>query len=216
MKNLRQFLLLLTFGSTLTLSAFSVPVTVAVEDPQTAPAQDVLVILRSIDRPGTSERRLTDKAGIARFDIAETGLFQVIATEPFGGWTTRVKEFLVGPSDPVEVKLTVGLLGEQYHEYLVPNVKVTLVDGNGHPLGQTAFLTRSDSGCETRWYLTDANGSADVKAISSPLILVVEHKGKVYERPIIPASQYRAAKEWCDCEQWPSIPIPERITIRVE
>jgi hypothetical protein len=215
MRNSRCFLFLLTCGLMLPLSAFPVPVKVTVSDPQTAPLQDVLVIVQRIDRPGVSKRRLTDNIGAARFDIAEAGLFQVIATEPFGVWTTKVKEFRVGPRDPVEVELTLGMVGEEYHEHLSPIIKVTLLDSTGQPLKETAFLTRSDSGCEVHWHVTDANGSAEVKATSSPLMLVVEHNDKVYERPIIPVSLSRATKEWCDCVEWTTTPIPDKILISI-
>jgi hypothetical protein len=122
-----------------------------------------LVIVRSLEGNGESFRELTDQAGAVPRQELASGLYQLIATCPYGLCQTAVHEFMVA-SDPIHLKLPLKAV-EIVNTLIVGNVKhrkVIVQDRQGRPVASAQILVRDATAQHRRWYQTGAKGTVKI------------------------------------------------------
>jgi hypothetical protein len=164
----------------LTVSATAEPtkLTVLVTDPAGKGMANVLLIVRSVERPGLGLPYLTDANGRSRGVDLGTGIHQIIASCPFGFCETTAYEFL--PTEVgSELKLTVGVKRDKSADALNGTSRISsntiwsalaanekmnrsiikAVDHQGSPFPDVLLIVlSSDDKKEIGRYLTDSSG----------------------------------------------------------
>jgi hypothetical protein len=122
-----------------------------------------LVIVRSLEGNGESFRALTDQAGAVPKQELAPGLYELIATCPYGVCQTAVREFIVA-SDPIHLKLPLKLVAI-VNTVIVGDVKhrkVIVQDRQGRPVASAQILVRDASAQHHKWYQTGAKGTVKI------------------------------------------------------
>jgi hypothetical protein len=175
--------------------AFAGRVSLSVKDASGAPFPKVLVIIRRLEFKGEVLRGLTDREGIVPGVDLQPGLYRVIATYPYGLWSTGVREFLV-TSEPLNLSITlhstpttddIGFIG-------APSRTVHVVDRNGNPISGAEVLVRDETATHEMWYTSNSMGDAEVELFADPTILVVVDPPYLVERSISVPSRSNTAR----------------------
>ena len=146
-------------------NAQAVPFHVVALDETGADFPDVLIIVRSLDGGIESFRALTDESGAVPAHELSPGLYQIIATCPYGICRTFVQEFMVA-SKPIDLKLSLKVAATPGNPITVGPVEhrqVEVQDREGKPLASIQILVRDATSQNVRWYETDANGGARIE-----------------------------------------------------
>jgi uncharacterized surface anchored protein len=147
---------------------------VSTADETGAAFPDVLVMVRSLEGNGESFRALTDQAGAVPKQELAPGLYQLIATCPYGLCQTAVREFIVA-SDPIHSKLPLKVVA-MVNTVIVGDVKhrqVEVQDREGRPLASAQILVRDETAQHHKWYRTGANGTVTIDLPPGDEITVV-------------------------------------------
>lgn len=121
----------------------------------------VLVLTRSLDRKGeVISRELSDADGFTPPIDLPPGLYQAVATFPFGGLSTRVQEFVLADNPKtVELHMFGGTIDTVQ---ATVKVEVTVVDRAGHPVANATVLGRDPEAKFMDWSRTDGQGHTTV------------------------------------------------------
>ena len=136
---------------------------------------DVLVIVQSLEGNGESFRALTDQAGAIPKQELAPGLYQLVATCPYGVCQTTVREFMVA-SDPIHLRLPLEFLPPKGCTVIVGDVKhrqVEVQDREGKPLASVQILVRDETAQHHKWYQTGVNGRVKIDLPPGDEITVV-------------------------------------------
>ena len=162
------------------------PTTLRVVDGSGAPAKDVLVIVKSFGQGYEDvSRHLTDEQGRVPTMDLQPGVYQAIATSPYGIWETSVKEFLV---EDKSFELTLTVTPQPTHGFgdVVPlvnaTVEVQIVASDGIPASDAeVFVRDKDATLYTeRWYKMDKNGKGKVELVADQTVLVVIYAHRLF------------------------------------
>lgn len=167
------------------LCADAVPVRIVTLDKTGAGFQDVLVIVRSLDGKGESVRALTNQSGAVPTRELAAGLYQIIATCPYGLCQTTVREFFV-KTDPIELELALDVLpttGNTFAMGRVERRQVEVQDRHGRPVASADILVRDATAESQKWYQTGLDGRVLIDLASSRETTVVAvHDGLLLSR----------------------------------
>jgi hypothetical protein len=152
-------------------------------DESGAPAKDILVIVRSLEKPGEIFRALSSDDGkVPKRDLSP-GLHRMIATMPYGYWKTGVVEFVVGDK-PLQVTTTVEVmpthgLGDIEYGGLQALV-VQIMDSENAPVFPAHLLARNADASYEVWYrFQDTNERLIELPPGGMPVFVVVHDAKV-------------------------------------
>jgi hypothetical protein len=214
MKTMRRALLFcLVFSFALPLCAATVDVTAL--DATGAAFPDVLVIFRSLEGEGEVLRALTDREGSVPAFKAPPGLYQVIATCPYGICKTLVKEVLVQKeSSFLALTLKVDVIGTGHptpasSAYI--NLQVSYQ--RGEPAAGVGILARNVRDTNPhfrRWYKTDSSGKARVELLGNPTVLVFIYDGNLFTRELGNPADPAQAEAWNKCLEKMAMPAQEQ------
>jgi hypothetical protein len=145
---------------------------------------DILVVVRSLDTHTLFPPRfLTDSEGQTPVFEVPPGLYQFVASCPFGIWRTSVTEMFVDSSTK-DIILRVG--ATQAIDVITtnepPTVSVYMFSSPPEkaPLAGIRVLSRGSEAEDEDWLQTDATGRVRVKLVDGPTILAVPIEGKIY------------------------------------
>jgi len=197
MRNLCVLLLLCS-------TAFAAPVSVIVNDTSGASCKDILIIIKSLETGKEQVRALSDAAGHIPRQEMKSGLYRLIATQPYGIWTTNVTEFWVGDK-PIEVEVSVSPMSTHgYGDVVFVNpgskadrfAEVRVLAPAGQPAAKARIFIRDarDTLATERYYLTDAEGRVRIDKVGEPTVVIVEYKGIVKTVAIIPEEKAATIK----------------------
>jgi hypothetical protein len=162
-------------------SAIAAPLKLRVVDASGAPFAKVLVIVRSLEGGGEITRDLTDANGrVPEIDL-RNGLYQVIATCPYGLCDTVVREFLGGRTTG-EILITVPVKPSDTEGMLLgsPRVRTVLKLPNRSIASGVHLLVRDLKAKREKWYVTDEHGAAIIELLDDPVQLVAIHDEAVF------------------------------------
>jgi len=148
----------------LPLFAHAAPLRVVTVDQTGAGFPDVLVIVKPLEGSGESFRALSDKDGMIPTRDLPSGLYQLIATCPYGLCQTTVREFVV-KKEPFDLKLPLAILPTSGNTVTIGHVEhrdVKVEDGDGKPIPSVPLLVRDAVAQNERWYTTGVNGTATI------------------------------------------------------
>ena len=158
---------------------------IRVEDAPGESLKDVLVIVKPLDSNSFNDiRQLTDEQGRVHPLDLKPGIYQAIATTPYGIWETSVKEFIV---DNKPVDLTLSLSPQPTHGFgdIVPvrtsKTEIQVLTSAGTPASGAKVFTRDKNATLylERWYTTDEQGKAKIEFRADPTVLVIMYDGKL-------------------------------------
>lgn len=159
---------------------------------------DVLVIVRSLEGRGESLRALTHRNGAVPAQELAMGLYQIIATCPYGLCRTTVREFLVN-TDPVELKLAVEVLPTTGNTFTIGRVKrcqVEVQNRDGIPVASADILVRDANAESQKWYQTGLNGKVLIDLLpGQETTIVAVHDGDLASRVLQPDQSSSKQKE---------------------
>ncbi len=146
---------------------------------------DVLVIVKSLEGRGESFRALTDKNGAVSAHELSSGLYQIIATCPYGICQTTVREFIVA-NNPVELKMSLKVLPTTGNAFRVGRVErrhVEVRDGDGKRIAHAQILVRDALAENQKWYQTGLDGKTEIDLPPGTQTTVVAvHQGRIVSR----------------------------------
>jgi len=170
--------------------ASAAAVDVSVVDSSGAPLKDALVILQVLD-PQQREvcRSLSDSQGQACRMSLDAGLCRVIATTPYGLWTTTIREFMVRePATDLAVSMSPQPAHGAGDVVLVgaDTVDVRVMGPNGEPAANAEILVRDREATLhlERRYRTDPSGRARVELVSKPTVVIAVFGGSVQSQEV--------------------------------
>ena len=173
------------FAILLPLFAHAAPLRVVTVDQTGAGFPDVLVIVKPLEGSGESFRALSDKDGIIPARDLPPGLYQLIATCPYGLCKTTVREFVV-KKEPFDLKLPLAILPTSGNTVTIGHVEhrdIKVEDGEGKPIPSVPLLVRDAAAQNERWYTTGVNGSAIIDLPPGRETTVVAvHRGVLVSR----------------------------------
>lgn len=148
---------------------------------------DVLVIVKSLEGKGEKFRALTDKSGaVSAYELSE-GLYQIIATCPYGICQTTVREVIVA-NQPVDLKLSLKVLPTVGNAFTVGRIerrRVEVLDSDGRPVTSAQVLVRDAAAQHQRWYQTGVDGKVEIAlphGLETTVIAV--HQGRLASRAL--------------------------------
>ena len=150
---------------------------------------DVLVIVRSLEGRGESLRALTNRNGAVPTQDLAMGLYQIIATCPYGLCRTTVREFLVN-TDPVDLKLALEVLPTTGNAFTIGRVKhcqVEVRNRDGIPVASAEILVRDANAESQKWYQTGLDGKVLIDLLPGrETTIVAVHDGNLASRVLQP------------------------------
>ncbi len=169
------------------LRAQSTPLRVVILDQTGAGFPDVLVVVKSLESGGESFRALTDRNGNIPMRDLGSGLYQLIATCPYGICQTAVTEFVV-KSDPIDLRLPVKVMptvGSTVTIGPVEHRRVEVQDRNGRPIASAPILVRDATAQNEKWYKTEPDGGVviDLPSESQATVIAV-YRGNLISRTL--------------------------------
>jgi hypothetical protein len=138
------------------------PVRIQVTDPTGAGAANVLVILKSLDGKGELFRGLSGPNGYIRQLDEPPGLYQAIATMPYGAWKSQVTEFLLtNQATLLELRLEpLPTHGYGDVHYVGTEIDLTVLGQSGQPLASTWIYARNQLATVDTSVTTDLGGKS--------------------------------------------------------
>jgi hypothetical protein len=144
----------------------------------------VLVIVRSLESgKGEMSRDLSAPDGsVPPLNLAP-GLYEAIATYPYGNWLTQVKDFLV-LDKPVAIEFSLNsesvnaVSGNRIH------LSVLVLDREGHPVPNAWIIGRDPEAHFGNTTKSDNHGRATVDIPSDRAEVTVLHNGGSYVQPM--------------------------------
>ncbi len=152
---------------------------------------DVLIVVRSLDSGRENFRALTDRSGAVPTHELSPGLYQLIATCPYGICQTTVQEFIVA-SDPIDLKLTLKVVPTTGNGVTIGPIEhrqVEVLDLEGRPLASVQIFVRDGAAQYGRWYRTGANGrvTIDLPPEGEPTIVAI-YQDRLVSRVLQPSA----------------------------
>jgi hypothetical protein len=148
------------------------------------PFPKVLIIVKSLDGEGEVARYLTDQDGRTPEIQLGSGLYRVIATCPYGLCRTLVREFL-GSDILSELTLQVSVNPTDLYGETVGGTRVRLMLETPHvKVDGVHILVRDPEAKWEKWYVADAEGSAEVELPTDPAVIVVIYGSKVFTQQV--------------------------------
>jgi hypothetical protein len=154
-------------------------------DEMGAKVQGVLVVVHSLSADTYFEKRLlTDSEGQTPMFELHAGLYQFIATCPFGAWRSSVAELFVDSSTK-DIALRVGAkkaidvikIGKRPRTV---SLRIISSQSEGAPLAGIRVLRRDPDATNVNWLQTNATGRVTIDLVDGPTILVVPIEGHVH------------------------------------
>jgi hypothetical protein len=180
--------LALVFSLPISVRAEAVPFHLQTLDQTGAGFPNVLVIVRSLEDQKESFRALTDQSGtIAAYRLAP-GLYQIIATCPYGICETAVREFIVRTSE-VHLEVKLGILPTQGNVVRIGPVSQRRIEVRGEndkPVSSAQVLVRDANAQNETWYKTGADGAVMVALPPGEATIVAVYDGTLVTRTLNP------------------------------
>jgi hypothetical protein len=156
----------------------------------------ILVVLKSLeDVPWGVSRALTGPNGLVPAVDVPPGLYEAIATDPYGIFETTVKDFMVA-TKPVKLELQLDVVQDQTVTANAIDWHLRVVDNQNRPV-VNAWVTARDSEASTGVGVTttDSHGRATVTIpIDRAVVITVFYDGQSYSEDFDTHSGVR------DCE----------------
>ncbi len=186
-----------------------------VMDPSGACFSKVLVIVRSLEGRGEIDRELTDRDGHVRPVDLSPGVYQVIASYPYGGWDTSVKEFVVGSR---AVQLELVLVPAKIGGYLLTklDLRVQVVAADGEPVSGADLMARDLEAKYFFWAKTDDKGWAMISVPLDGAEISAVYRGQVHTQEVNIKSHLSNCYQHCAIERFEQLKkVRHSITIRL-
>ena len=137
-----------------------VTVKVRVADQTSVGIPKILVIVNSLEGKGEVCREFTDGKGfIPSLDLSP-GLYQAIATDPYGPWVTKVKEVVVA-SVALELELRLEFVIIDRLPVATSKLPIQILNRDGRPISGATILARDlEAKYAFFWAHTDKHGRA--------------------------------------------------------
>src|SRR5258708_22598753 len=143
--------------------------------------KDLLVIVQDLDNHENEIlRALTDRDGNVPPIKVRSGLYRVIATNPYGLWQTSVREVLVR-GKPTQVAITAKPMGTHGNGDVVltgaQHELLRFIGPDGQPAAGASILCRDREATLSleRWYKADRSGEARIELVGNPTVVVVQY-----------------------------------------
>jgi hypothetical protein len=178
----------------------------------------VLVIVRAPSNPGYEVlRALTEADGSVPEVNVQPGLYEAIATDPYGEWLTAVKDFVVTDA-PVKLDLRLDFVQDQSISLGFIDWNVRVVDKQGRPVNDAWITARTEGEPAVGATATDINGHATIEIpFDYPAIVTVLYNGQTYtERIKVDASVRDSENKWFQRERNKLVKRPRAITVSVD
>lgn len=145
----------------------------------------VLVIVRAPANPGYEVlRALTGADGFVPDVNVQPGLYEAIATDPYGGWLTTAKDFVVTDA-PVKLDLSLDSVQDQTVSLNFISWNVKVVDKQGRPVNDAWLTARVEDEPACDVTATGSDGRATITIpFDDPVIVTVLYKGQSYTEQI--------------------------------
>jgi hypothetical protein len=180
-------------------SVLAAPVRVHVIDAAGEGFPKILVIARSLERPTESDRELTNNNGLTTALNLGSGLYQIIASDPYGTWPTTVREFILG-NQPIDITLQLDVPGtnDQTWGPAAVGVPIKVLDRHGHPVANATVLGRDPEAKFMHFYRTDQQGNATPVLGVNGAYIVVFYQGQVHTEEVnIPYNEFACDDSEC-------------------
>jgi hypothetical protein len=153
--------------------------------PDTEALPKVLVVTKSLesDRKEVS-RDLTGLDGFGQPMELAPGLYEAIATYPYGQFLTQVEDFVVSPGPSVTIEIHLNIDSDERVNLNAADAHVRVLDRQGRPAVNAWVIGRNaDATTGTSVARTDERGLANVSVpVDGALIMVIYH-GETWSEP---------------------------------
>lgn len=141
---------------------------------------EILVIVKSLEfGKGVDFRALSGKDGFVPPVDLPPGLYQAIATDPYGPWFTKVQDFVMAKA-PLTIRVTIRAAIIDSIPIWEAHVKVRVRDANGAPVPGAKVIGRDPAAKDFDLAETDARGLATVGISGNGAEVVVVYRDQVH------------------------------------
>ena len=141
---------------------------------------EILVIVKSLEfGKGVDFRALSGKDGFVPPVDLRPGLYQAIATDPYGPWFTKVQEFVMAKA-PLTIRVAIRAAIIDSIPIWEAHVKVRVRDANGAPVPGAKVIGRDPAAQDFDLAETDAQGLATVGISGNGAEVVVVYGDQVH------------------------------------
>jgi len=149
-----------------------------VVDPTGAGVPKILAIVTSLEGKGEIWRGLTDDKGFSSSPDAPAGIYEAIATDPYGPWITKVVDFVLAAA-PLVVELRLRTTVVDGVLTTKVEVPVQLLMGDGQPAAGAQVPGRDLEAKHIFWAKTDSQGRAVLTVPLDGAEITVIYEGQV-------------------------------------